>query len=114
MSIKKHTGMTLIAGLGMAAWLVASPVVANHSEGLTPESVAATIESAEAARQKAASIGGEWRDTGKLIGKAKKALEAGDLGKAADLAHRAEQEGAMGYQQAHKQKELRLPSYLPY
>ena len=39
---------------------------------------AAAVEKADTSRKKAASVGGEWRDTGKLIKKAKVAAEKGD------------------------------------
>ena len=42
----------------------------------------AAIEKAETARKKAASVGGEWRDTGKMIKKAKAAAKNGDYDKA--------------------------------
>ncbi len=74
----------------------------------------AAIKTADAARKKAASVGGEWRDTGKFIKKAKAAAKKGDFAKALKLAKKAEAEGHMGYEQAVAQKELHLPSYLKY
>lgn len=70
------------------------------------------IAKAEAARKKAASVNGEWRDTGKFIKNAKKAAEAGDYAKAVRLANKAESEGNLGYQQAVSQGELKIPSVL--
>ncbi len=70
------------------------------------------IAKAEAARKKAASVNGEWRDTGKFIKNAKKAAEAGDYAKAVRLAKKAENEGNLGYQQAVSQSELKIPPYL--
>ncbi len=74
----------------------------------------AAIKSAEAAQKRAASVKGEWRDTGKFIKQAKAAAKEGDFTKALKLAKKAKAEGHLGYEQAVAQKELRLPSYLKY
>ncbi len=73
------------------------------------------IDKAETSRQHAASVDGEWRDTGKLIKKAKVALETGEVDKAIKLARKAERQGSYGYEQAvsqKTQKNLTMPSYL--
>jgi|GEM_PF-953175 len=74
----------------------------------------AAIAAAEKARKKAGSVSGEWRDTAKLIKKAKGALKEGNYEKAMQLAKKAEHEGKMGYEQALAQQKLRLPAYLNY
>ena len=58
------------------------------------------LAAANAARKKAASVGGEWRDIGKILKKAKKALKAGDAGKCVKLANTARRQGELGYAQA--------------
>ncbi len=58
---------------------------------------------AKAAQKKAASVGGEWRDTGKILKQADKAAAAGDTAKAVKLANKAKKQGEMGYQQAMDQ-----------
>jgi len=71
---------------------------ANKVEKKGPSAaVLAAISAAEAARKKAASVGGEWRDIGKMIKKAKKALKKGDEGKALKLANKARLQGELGY-----------------
>ena len=70
------------------------------------------IEKAEAAKKKAASVKGEWRDTGKIIKKAKAAAKKGDYGKAIKLAHTAYRQGELGHQQAVEQKNAGFPSYM--
>ena len=70
------------------------------------------IAEAEAARKKAASVGGEWRDTGKMIKQAQAAVKAGEHDKAIKLAKTAKQQGMLGYEQAVSQKALRMPAYL--
>ncbi|MEA3303523.1 MAG: SoxXA-binding protein [Pseudomonadota bacterium] len=72
------------------------------------------IAAAESARKKAASIDGEWRDTGKMIKKAQAALKKGDSAKAIKLAKKAEKQGKLGYEQAQSQQTLKMPSYLKY
>ncbi|MDD9885873.1 MAG: SoxXA-binding protein [Gammaproteobacteria bacterium] len=68
---------------------------------------------AEKARQKADSIGGEWRDTAKFLKQAKAAADAGKLGDAMKLARKAKEEGELGYRQASSQKgNVQVPSYL--
>ena len=58
------------------------------------------LKAAEAARQRAANIGGEWRDTKKLIKKAKAAQKAGDDAKCLKLARQARRQGELAYAQA--------------
>ena len=72
------------------------------------------IADAEFARKKAASVKGEWRDTGALIDEAKAALEKGDTVAAMKLAAQAHKQGVMGYQQAMSQQALHMPPYLKY
>ena len=63
----------------------------------------AAIASAKDAQKQAASVGGEWRDTGKLIKKAEKLLKDGKAEEAAKLAAKAEAQGMLGYMQATSQ-----------
>lgn len=62
------------------------------------------IKQAKAAVKKAASAGGEWRDSGKFIKKAEAAFKAGKKDEAMKLAKKAKREGEMGYAQAAAQK----------
>jgi hypothetical protein len=101
--------VTLLAGLfcaGMTTTLMADEVSAAKVQKL--------IDDADAARKEAASVGGEWRDTGKMIKKAKELLKKGNFVKAAKLANDAAKQGHLGYQQAMSQRELTMPSYLHY
>lgn len=63
----------------------------------------AAIATAKDAQKQAASVGGEWRNTGKMIKKAEKLLKDGDADKAAKLAEAAEAQGMMAYIQATSQ-----------
>ena len=89
--------------------------VAKSSESSGDKAAAeSAIAAAESARKKAASVDGEWRDTGKMIKKAQAALKAGDSAKAIKLAKKAENQGKLGYEQAQAQQTLKMPSYLKY
>jgi hypothetical protein len=77
--------------------LVATTLAVLSSTYLVPANAAdavAAIASARDAQKQAASVGGEWRDTGKMI---KKAEEA------AKLAAKAEEQGMLGYMRATSQ-----------
>lgn len=101
--------LMLIFGL-----LAGSTAVLADNMQATAEAAAEAIAKAEAARKKAASVNGEWRDTGKFIKQAEAAAKAGDYSKAIKLANKAEVEGQLGYEQQVSQSELKIPSYLKY
>lgn len=106
----------IIGALGLSLGLVCSAAVAGSKEsaGMTKESVEKMIADADAAREKAASVGGEWRDTADMITKAQAELASGNLEGAAKLAGKAMKEGEWGYEQMMAQQELKMPSYLKY
>lgn len=70
------------------------------------------IAAAEAARKKASSVKGEWRDTGKFIKEAEALAKSGDFAGAIALADKARQQGELGYAQAMKEKGATFPSYM--
>ncbi len=70
------------------------------------------IADAEAARKKAASVGGEWRDTGKMIKEAQDLVKTGEYDKAIKLANQARRQGELGYEQAVAEKNATFPSYV--
>ncbi len=65
------------------------------------------IADAQVAVKKAASVDGEWRDSGKFVKEAEAAAAAGDQEKAIKLATKAKKQGEMGYKQAVSQKEAK-------
>ncbi len=72
------------------------------------------IADAKAAQKKAASVEGEWRDVGKFIKKAEKALKKGDLDTAMKLAKKARVQSELGYKQAMEQrKSASMSLYIP-
>ena len=63
--------------------------------------------------QKAAqAVGGEWRDTDKLLQQADAAAKEGDFRVAAELAAKAAFQSKMGQQQAKSQANAGNPDYL--
>ncbi len=74
------------------------------SGGVSKDSVSAAIAAAEAASKKADSMGGDWRDSEKMIKDAKAALAKGELDKAMEMAKEAEAQSNVAAQQATEQK----------
>jgi hypothetical protein len=70
------------------------------------------IAAAKSEQKKAAAVGGEWRDTGKMIKSAEEAAAAGDYGMAKGLADKAAAQGRLGQEQAASQVNAGNPSYL--
>lgn len=109
---------TLLKVIGAALLISAS--LSSQAEQAAPATnpkvakAESMIASADKARKQAASVDGEWRDTGKIIKQAEAALQAGDTLKAMQLAAKAHQQAVLGYQQAMDQKDLQMPSYLRY
>lgn len=70
------------------------------------------IEAAIAAADKANSVGGEWRDTRKMISEAEKLVSAGEFEKAIKEAIEARKQGELGYEQAMREKGADMPDYM--
>ena len=85
----------------LAASIAATGVVFSGSAlaGAAEDAIA----DAKAAQKQAASVGGEWRDTGKMIKNAEKLLKEGKEAEAEKLAREAEAQGMLGYMQATSQ-----------
>ena len=77
----KTTGKILI--------ITAALSVSTFANASTDQAIAA----AEKARQAAAEVGYEWRDTAKMIKQAKKLAAEGKSEQAAELARKAEEQG---------------------
>ena len=58
------------------------------------------IADAKEAQKQAGKVGGEWRDTGKMIKQAEKLLGEGKAAEALELAREAEAQAMLGYMQA--------------
>lgn len=99
-----RTAVLAVTFLSVGAVLAAETDQANEFK--------AAVEKADASRKKAASVGGEWRDTGKMIKQANAAAKKGDYKRALKLANTAYRQGELGYQQAMDQKDAGFPSYM--
>lgn len=107
------TGCESMDGSKAAASHPMAPAAAAHTAGPANKATYdAALAAAKAAQKKAASVGGEWRDTGKIIKEAEAEAEKGDFAAAIKLADKARFQGEMGYQQAMSQKNAGNPAYL--
>jgi len=97
------------AGILVAALTAGLPIGSWADEKADFETAMA---GAQEARKKAAGVGGEWRDVGKLLKKAEAAAKDGDYAKAIKLAETAKKQGELGYEQAMSQKGAGLPDYM--
>lgn len=91
----------------MALFLAACAGTAARDNPGAPEAQEATqaIKEAEAAAEKADSVGYLWRDTEDMIKEAKKAAEEENYDKAVKLAEEARRQSELGYQQYLDQKD---------
>ncbi|MCP4472138.1 MAG: SoxXA-binding protein [Gammaproteobacteria bacterium] len=89
--------LLLAAGLTCISGAYLAPASAG---GMSPE---AAIAAARDAQKQANSVGGEWRDVGKIIRKAEKLLAQGKTEGAIKLAEQAEEQARLGYIQATSQ-----------
>lgn len=80
--------------------------------GSSQQGYEAALAAAKAEIKKASAVGGEWRDTGKLLKKADKAAADGDYGTATKLAEKAKFQAIKGQEQAASQVNAGNPAYL--
>ena len=87
--------------------LLIAASIAAMGAAFAPSAFAANAEQAIAdakeAQKQANSVGGEWRDTGKMIKKAEALLKEGKTEEAAKMAEAAEVQAMLGYMQATSQ-----------
>jgi len=101
------------SGSKSAASNAMAPRVAAPTRGPASQTTyTAALAAAQASERKAASVGGEWRDTGQLIKESQAAAEKGDFDAAIKLADEARFQGEMGFLQAVSQKNAGNPAYL--
>ncbi len=93
---------TIVAVMGASLLVACAGSTASADE----TSFNASYEAAEEARKKAASMHNEWRDTGKMLKKAKEAAGKGDYETAEKLANKAKLQGEMAVAQAKEQEQL--------
>ena len=78
-------------------------VFSGSALALDKADVEKAIAEAKEAQKQANMVGGEWRDTKKMIKKAQKLLSEGKLEEADKMAREAEAQGMLGYMQATEQ-----------
>jgi rhodanese-related sulfurtransferase len=98
------------AGAAIAVLLATLPVTQAWSA--TRSEAEQAIAEAEKAREKAASVGGEWRDTAKMIQSATKLLDTRQYTKAIGIANEARQQAELGYEQAMNEQDIGFPGYM--
>ena len=105
MSIKNLLASLLVSGalLSGCASTGESQTAAAEVNPLQQEYEQA-MSAAKAAQKQAASVGGEWRDTGKILKQAEQSAKTGDYEKAIKLCNKAKFQGEVGYEQAMSQK----------
>ncbi len=96
--MKKIAVLFAAAVLTLGACAAPSGPVHNENDALS------AITAAEHETKRAAKAGFEWRDTGKLIKKAKAALKKGDYDTAVKLANKAKRQSSHALEQAQLAK----------
>ena len=94
--------MKKIAILVAATCMIAGTTA--FAKGPSKKDAAAAVQNAVKSIEIAKSIRGEWRDSYKILGKAKKAYKKGDHATTVKLAGKAERQGKMGKTQAMAEK----------
>lgn len=89
-----------IMGTAVRTVLLTAALFASNVSATTPAETAQLISEATAILDKASAAGGEWRNSRKLLKKARAAAKEGKLNQAVLLADEAKQEGELAYTQA--------------
>ena len=100
--------MTIRHSLKLAGLLFLFSIMlscATTTEGPTAEDAAAAIAAAKAANAKAAEESYEWRDTGKIIEQAEKAMKEGKYDEAVKLANKARRQAENAVNQKYSELE---------
>lgn len=96
--------------LAIAALLSLGACATGGGSAHTAKDAGSAIVAAEHEKKRAKKLSYEWRDTGKLIKKAKKAKKDGDFDKAVKLANKAKRQSTNAIAQYHEQKNAK-PQY---
>jgi len=94
----------LFKTLATSLVLISFGLASISIQAATMEEFNVAWEKADQLRQKAASVGFEWRDTGKMLASAKAAAEEGDLDKAMKLTAVAHEQGDDAYAQYQREQ----------
>ena len=104
--------IALIAAAACMALSTAAFADGHSKKGPSKKEVGAAIQAAVKSVEAAKAIRGEWRDSYKFLGKAKKAYHKGDMATAMKLAKKVERQGHMGKAQAKAEMNAGDASYL--
>ena len=96
--------MRKIIPFAIAAALALGACTMGGGTSSTQADASSAITAAEHETKRAKSKGFEWRDTGKIIKKAKKAMKEGDFDTAVKLANKAKRQSSSALAQAEAQK----------
>ncbi len=92
--------MTKLIKNVLTAAIIATAGIGYMATATAGHQAVEAIAAAKSAQKKAASVGGEWRDTGKMIKKAEQLLADDKWEEAVKLAKKAEAQGVLGHAQA--------------
>jgi len=90
--------MKKIALIAAAACMTISG--ATFAKGPSKKATSAAVQDAVKSIEAAKAVRGEWRDSYKILGKAKKAYRKGDMATAMKLAKQVQRQGKIGKAQA--------------
>jgi len=96
--------MRKIIPFAIAAALSLGACASDGGTSATEADASSAIMAAEHEQSRANKAGYEWRDTGKMIKKAKAAMKDGDFDKAIKLANKAKRQSTSALAQAEEQK----------
>jgi len=96
--------IVLLAAAASLAFSSAAFAGGHSGKAPSKKDVGSAVQAAVKSIEAAKKVRGEWRDSYKILGKAKKAYHKGDLAKAMKLAKQAESQGHIGKKQAMEQK----------
>lgn len=96
--------MRKIIPFAIAAALSLGACASDGGTSATEADASSAIMAAESEQKLAKKAGYEWRDTGKMLKKAKAAMKDGDFDKATKLANKAKRQSTNALAQAEEQK----------
>ena len=102
--MRNRTGRRLLAVTAAVAALAAGTGFPRAPAADDAETFKAAYEAGQAARKAARRVGFEWRDTKKMLRRAKKLAEKGEYAQAIKLANQAKHQGEQGVVQAREQE----------
>jgi len=103
--MKIMTTLKLTSLMGLALGFAIGCSSTSQEAGCTVDGAKDAIAAAKAANARAKALNNEWRDTGKIIESAEKALAAGNCDEAMKLANQARDQGENAVAQVESEKQ---------